>query len=144
MADSRRLWCALLAALSVVTCVQALGVEPGSEAKKPSLTLRVMPPVGFAPLRTRFVVEVRGGDNDYEDFYCPKVEWDWGDGTISVSSEDCAPYEPGKSEIPRRFSIEHTFQQEGGYRVAFRLKQRDRVVASSSATVQVRGGGINQ
>jgi hypothetical protein len=110
------------------------------EAKKPSLSLRVTPPVGFAPLRTRLVVDVREGDNDYADFYCPTVEWDWGDGTVSANSEDCDPYEAGKSEIRRRFSTEHIFRQAGGFRVAFRLKQKDRVVASSTVNVQVRSG----
>ena len=85
------------------------------EAKKPSLSLRVTPPVGFAPLRTRLVVDVREGDNDYADFYCPTVEWDWGDGTVSANSEDCDPYEAGKSEIRRRFSTEHIFRQAGAY-----------------------------
>jgi len=110
------------------------------EAKKPSLSLRVTPPVGFAPLRTRLVVDVREGDNDYADFYCPTVEWDWGDGTVSANSEDCDPYEAGKSEIRRRFSTEHIFRQAGAFRVAFRLKQKDRVVASSTVNVQVRSG----
>jgi len=86
------------------------------------------------------VVDVRGGDNDYEDFYCPSIEWDWGDGTVSESSEDCDPYQSGKSLIRRRFSTEHVFQQPGSFRVAFRLKQRSRVVGSSTGNVQVREG----
>jgi len=32
------------------------------------------------------------------------------------------------------------FQQPGGYRVVFRLKQKDRVVGTSSVNVQVRAG----
>ena len=102
--------------------------QSSGEAKKPSLSLRVTPPVGFAPLKTRLVVDVRNGDDDFADFYCPTVEWDWGDGTVSANSEDCDPYEAGKSVIQRRFSTEHTFRQPGAYRVAFRLKQKDRVV----------------
>jgi len=140
MANSRRAWCALVAAVLALLGGMSASAQSGSEGKKPSLSLRITPPVGFSPLRARLVVDVRGGDNDYADFYCPTVEWDWGDGTVSSSSEDCDPYEAGKSEIRRRFSIEHVFQQAGGYRVAFRLKQRDRVVGSSSVTVQVRAG----
>jgi len=147
MPYSRRACCALSAA-SVAGFVIATVFFTGSvsnaqssgEPKKPSLSLRVTPPVGFAPLKTRLVVDVRGGDNDYAEFYCPTVEWDWGDGTVSASSEDCDPYEAGKSEIRRRFSTEHVFRQPGGFRVAFRLKQKDRVVASSTVNVQVRTG----
>jgi hypothetical protein len=114
--------------------------QSSAEAKKPSLSLRVTPPVGFAPLKTRLVVDVRNGNDDYEDFYCPTVEWDWGDGTVSANSEDCDPYEAGKSAIQRRFSIEHTFRLPGAFRVVFRLKQKDRVVGTSSVNVQVRAG----
>jgi hypothetical protein len=117
-----------------------LRAQSAVEAKKPSLSLRVTPPVGFAPLRTRLVVDVKGGDDDFLDFYCPTVEWDWGDGTVSANSEDCDPYEAGKSAIRRRFSTEHTFRQAGAYRVAFRLKQKDRVVGMSTVNVQVRAG----
>jgi hypothetical protein len=110
------------------------------EDKKPSLSLKATPPLGFSPLRVRVVVDVRGGASDYADFYCPKIEWDWGDGTISENSEDCEPYEAGRSEIRRRFSAEHVFRQSGAYRVMFRLKQKNKVVASSSSNVQVRSG----
>jgi hypothetical protein len=140
------MYCALSAALASLfltglpSADAVLSAQSGGEAKKPSLSLKVTPPVGFAPLRTRLVVDVRGGDDDYAEFYCPTVEWDWGDGTVSANSEDCDPYEVGKSSIRRRFSTEHTFRQPGGYRVAFRLKQKDRVVGMSTVNVQVRAG----
>ena len=118
----------------------ASSAQSSGEARKPSLSLRVTPPVGFAPLKTRLVVDVRNGDDDYADFYCPTIEWDWGDGTVSATAEDCDPYEAGKSAIQRRFSTEHVFRQPGSFRVAFRLKQKDRVVGVSSVNVQVRAG----
>jgi hypothetical protein len=96
--------------------------------------------VGFSPLRVRVVVDVRGGSNDYPDFYCPTIEWEWGDGTVSESSEDCDPYEAGKSTIRRRFSAEHVFRQSGTFQVFFRLKQKDKTIAASSANIQVRAG----
>jgi hypothetical protein len=108
--------------------------------RKPSLSLRATPPVGFSPLRVRVVVDVRGGADDYADFYCPNIEWDWGDGTVSESSEDCDPYEPGKSTIRRRFTAEHVFRQGGAYQIYFRLKQRNKVIAAASTNVQVRAG----
>jgi hypothetical protein len=130
----------LLVVVLIVTGNSLRAQQSGNDAKKPSLSLRVTPPVGFAPLKTRLVVEVRGGSDDYPDFYCPTVEWDWGDGTVSANSEDCDPYEEGKSAIRRRFATDHTFDQPGSFRIAFRLKQRGRVVATSSVNVQVRAG----
>ena len=110
--------------------------------KKPSLSLKASPPAGFAPLRVHLTVDVRGGANDYADFYCPTVQWDWDDGTISETSEDCNPYEAGKSNIQRRYSANHarTFRLSGDYRVSFRLKQKDKVVSSAAATLTVRPG----
>ena len=112
----------------------------GGDDKKPSLSLKATPPVGFSPLRVRLVVDVRGGADDYADFYCPAIEWDWGDGTVSGNSEDCDPYQAGKSTIRRRYSIEHVFRQPGSFQVFFRLKQRDRVIAASSGNVSARPG----
>lgn len=111
-----------------------------STEKKPSLSLRLTPPLGFSPLRVHAVAELRGGPDDYADYYCASIEWDWGDGTISENSTDCDPYEAGKSEIQRRYSADHTFRQPDGYRVSFRLKQKARVVASGAVNVQVRPG----
>jgi hypothetical protein len=108
--------------------------------KRPTLALKVTPPLGFSPLRVHASIDVRGGADDTIDFYCPTIEWDWGDGTISETSEDCEPYQEGTSSIRRRFSADHTFQQGGAYRVLFRLKQKSRVVASASSNVQVRAG----
>jgi hypothetical protein len=88
----------------------------------------------------RLVVDLRGGDEDFQDFYCPGIVWEWGDGTESESSEDCQPYEAGKSTIRRRYSTEHIFRQAGSYQIFFRLKQRSRVVAATSTAIQVRSG----
>lgn len=112
--------------------------------KRPTLALKVTPPLGFSPLRVHASIDVRGGADDTIDFYCPTIEWDWGDGTVSETSEDCEPYQEGTSTIRRRFSADHTFQQGGAYRVLFRLKQKSRVVASASSNVQVRAGARDE
>lgn len=126
--------------LVAFTAPLAYGVARAEEDKKPSLSLKANPPVGFSPLRVRLVVDVKGGADDYAEFYCPSIEWAWGDGTESESSEDCDPYTAGVSSIKRRWSTEHVFRQAGTYRVFFRLKQNNRIVAASSANVQVRAG----
>ena len=62
------------------------------------------------------------------------------DAKDDESSADCAPYEAGKSEIKRRFSVEHVFRRADNYRVAFRLKRRDKAVGFATVQVQVRPG----
>ena len=121
------------------------------KGKKPSISLRANPPVGFSPLRVVLTAEIKGGSNDYEDFYCASVEWDWDDDTKSQSNADCDPYEAGKSEIKRRYIGEHTFRVmmtdlsatptgPTQFRVKFHLKQKNKIVGTGQATVEVRQG----
>ena len=152
----------LLAAGAVVATVALAPIDerPAERAqkpdqnKKPSISLRANPTTGFSPLRVVLTAELKGGANDYEEFYCASVEWDWGDDTKSETKADCDPYEPGKSEIKRRYAQEHTFRSvttdiagERGlptaptqFRVRFLLKQKNKVVGSGQTTVEVRSG----
>jgi hypothetical protein len=107
---------------------------------KPSLSIKASPLAGFSPLRVRVTVDVKGGDNDFPDFYCPSVEWEWGDDLNSSNSEDCAPYEAGKSQIKRHYTGEHVYRQSGNYRLNLRLKQKDRVIAVGTVMIAVRPG----
>lgn len=118
--------------------VGALGQE--EETEEPDLRLRASPRVGFAPAEVLFVGTLRGGSDHHEPFYCASVEWEWDDGTHSERIPDCDPFEPGTSEIRRRFSQRHTFQHSGRYEVRLSLKRRDDVVASVQTVVEIRGG----
>lgn len=109
------------------------------EARRPKLTLKAQPVVSMSPSRVVLTAELVGGANDYEAFYCPTVVWDWGDGTQSQSTFDCEPYQPGKSEIRRRFVVEHVFRA-GSYRVMFRLKRHDKELVSAGTNVRVQPG----
>jgi hypothetical protein len=137
-----RTCCTLAAALVLVFAVGPQAQQPESkpEPKRPTLAVRITPPTGFTPLRVRASADVRDGSDDYPEFYCATVEWDWGDGTISENTTDCDPYEAGKSQIQRRFTADHVYRQAGAYRIAFRLKQKTRQVGGAVATVQVRAG----
>ena len=116
------------------------GADRQEENKKPSLSLKATPPISFSPAKVRAAAEVRGGADDYEDFYCPTIEWEWGDGTISENTEDCDPYEAGKTTIRRRFSAEHTYRMAGNFKVVFKLKRKTKTIAATSVSVQVRPG----
>ena len=110
------------------------------EAKRPKITLRAQPPVGVAPVRVVLTAELQGGADDFEEYYCPTIEWAWGDDTSSESTLDCDPYESGKSQIKRRFTVEHQFRREGTYKVYLHLKRNTKTLASASVTVQVQPG----
>ena len=118
-----------------------LGTALGAADKsRPSVSLKANPSTGFAPTRVVLTAEIKGGADDYQDFYCPSIEWVWGDDTRAESKGDCDPYEAGKSEIKRRYVIDRVFQTAGNFRVEFRLKQKDKVVGSGSTTVNIRPG----
>lgn len=110
------------------------------DSRKPSLSLRATPSISFAPARIVVVAEVKGGSEDFEDFYCPTVEWEWGDGTTSTAEADCLPYEAGKSQIKRRYTMERQFRNEGGFRIQVRFKKGTRVTALAATSIQVRPG----
>ena len=109
--------------------------------ERPSLSLRASPSVTFSSTAILFIATLRGGSDDYEEYYCPSIEWDWDDLTTSETTYDCAPYEPGTSEIRRRYSARHTFQDSGSFEVYFKLKRRDDVVGSARTSVTVRFSG---
>jgi hypothetical protein len=125
-------------ALLVIPATALQAREQGN--KKPSLALKATPAVSFAPARVVVVAEVKGGSNDYEDFYCPSIEWEWGDLTTSTAETDCEPYVAGKSEIRRRYTVEHQFKNPGGFKIVLRLKKGTKVVGTANAMVQVRAG----
>ena len=132
---------ALVLAFSALCLVSSNTLQAREQGnKKPSLSLKATPAISFAPARIVIVAEVKGGSNDFEDFYCPNVEWDWGDDTTSTADTDCDPYVAGKSEIKRRYTIEHRYKNSGAYKIVLRLKKADKVVATANAQVQVRAG----
>ena len=110
------------------------------DAARPQIKLRAQPVIAMSPARVVLTAELVGGANDYEEYYCPTVEWDWGDGTQSEATNDCAPYEPGKTEIKRRFTVEHVWRRAGAYRVMFKLKRRDKSIAAATVNIQIRPG----
>ena len=132
---------ASLLAFSAILLIPSTTLQAREQGtKKPSLSLKASPAVSFAPARVVVVAEVKGGPNDYEEYYCPTVEWDWGDLTQSVVEADCDPYEAGKSEIKRRYTVEHRYKNPGAFRIVLRLKKATKVIASANAQIQVRAG----
>src|SRR5580765_877471 len=108
-------------ALSLMVTL-ALAGSASDKDKRPKISVKANPAMGISPARVVASADLTGGANDYEEFYCPSIEWDWGDETKSTTSADCDPYEAGKSEIKRRFSADHVYRLAGEYRIQFRLK----------------------
>jgi hypothetical protein len=128
----------LVAVVSAV--VLGAGLGAADKDPKPRITVKASPAMGFSPLRVVFTAELKGGADDFQDFYCAAVEWDWDDDTTSEAQQDCDPHVPGKSAIKRRFVMPHIFNTSGEYQVEFKLKQKNKVVGRGKASVKVRPG----
>jgi hypothetical protein len=127
------------ACLALCAAAVAAAQDAGKTDERPKLVVTARPSVALAPAQVVLTAQLVGGANDYEAYYCPTVVWDWDDGTQSESSTDCQPYEPGVSQIQRRYTTEHRFLA-GSYRVLFTLKSRSKEVAAATVRVQVRSG----
>ena len=110
------------------------------DARRPKIRMRAQPQVSIAPARITLSVELQGGADDFEEYYCAGVEWEWGDDTSSESTTDCEPYEAGKSAIKRRYTAQHQFRRPGSYKIYFHLKNKDRILGSGTTTLQVQPG----
>ena len=115
----------------------------GGKPKRPQLDLRATPRVSFSPVEILVVGQLKGG-SDLEEFYCPGLEWDWGDGSHSSHESDCAPYEAGM-DLERFFSARHAYREPGDYAVRLTLRRASRTVAVGTIAVAVRGrtAGLN-
>jgi len=140
----RRTLPAGIACFLVAGTALAVSAQRDSEQNpRPRLSLRAQPNVGIAPARIVLTAELTGGANDFEEYYCPTVLWEWGDGTESESTLDCEPYEAGKSEIRRRYIQQHVFRNAGGQKVWVRLKRNDKLLASATVNVHIQPGRAN-
>lgn len=106
--------------------------------ERPSLSLRVRQEFNSRRGLVRASLEIRGGSDNYEEFYCPALEWDWGDDTFSEAKRDCEPYETDKSTIQRWFGAQHTYYESGVFKVTLRLKKRDQVVGFATSNIQIQ------
>ncbi len=132
--------CLAAAASGLAVHAQREAKSPKEENQRPKLSLRAQPNAGVAPARIVLTAELTGGANDFQEYYCLTVLWDWADGTESESTLDCEPYEAGKSEIKRRYTIQHTFRRSGARKVWVRLKRNGKLLASANVAIQIQPG----
>jgi hypothetical protein len=126
-------------AVLLVTLVPVIWAEDAKKTKKPGLDLRATPRMAFSPADIFFTAELKGGDDDHEELYCPEVTWEWGDGGKSVEESDCDPYTEGV-KIERRFTAHHTYGRAAVYSIKITLRKSGRTVAAQTVQVTVRPG----
>jgi hypothetical protein len=125
---------------ALVTFLAVALAAPGfaeTKLKRPRLDVRASPRIAMSPARVVVTVELVGGD-DVEDYYCPGLQWEWGDGSRSFQESDCEPFQEGAA-VERRYSASHFYGSPGDYNIRVTLSRSDRTLASNSARVMVRG-----
>jgi hypothetical protein len=79
-------------------------------------------------------------DKGDEDYYCPRVEWEWEDGTRSSEESDCPPFgDAGSRHHRRTWRRDREYWDPGVYGVCVRLFKADRMVRFVDTKVEVRG-----
>lgn len=134
----------LVAAIALSACVwtgrlhaaAASQTASHGKPKKPTVEVRAAPQNARSLTSVLFIAELKGGD-DLEEFYCPRLEWDWGDGTESNVEQDCDDFEPG-TQLQRRFTTEHAYANQGKYTVKLSLVHRQQVIAAAQTVARVQ------
>ena len=131
---------ACVAALCLAVPALAGDDEQGKDKKlkRPGLELRATPRFSFSPARIMLTAELKGGD-DVEEFYCPELEWEWGDGARSVEESDCDPWATG-TKLERRFTANHVYPQAGIYRVRVTLRKAGKDISVQTLSLTIRAG----
>jgi hypothetical protein len=126
-------------ALLVGLAVAAAQSASAGGAARPRLDLRATPRIALFPVEVFVTAELVGGE-DLEDFHCPGLEWDWGDGSRSAHEADCEPFGPG-TVVDRRYGAHHVYRGPGEYDIRLSLRRAGRLVSATSTRVLVQSGG---
>jgi hypothetical protein len=126
--------------LALLLLVSASPAAPGdaSRGRRPRLDIRLSPRVAFSPVSVSVVAELNGGD-DLEEYYCPTLDWEWGDGGRSEYEADCAPFDAkdAKEAFERRFFARHDYRTAGEYSVKLTLRRSQRAIAAATTNITV-------
>jgi len=124
----------------VILLTLAAPAEPAETARggKPRLELRASPRVAFTPVAVLTTAELVAGE-DLEDYHCPRLEWDWGDGSRSAHEADCAPFDES-TVIERRYTARHVYRSPGEYDIRLTLWRATRPIAAGRTVVLVQPG----
>lgn len=110
-------------------------------AARPHVALRATPRTAFPPANVFVVAELKGRPG--EEFYCPGIEWEWGDGSRSAEEGDCPPYSAG-AEVERFYSARHAYGTPGNYDLTLTMRRADRTLAAASLQIVVVGSNIGR
>lgn len=122
-----------VAVFVVCTSVAAL---VSRSVPEPTLELTATPPKGKAPLTVVLRGVLENIDTEEATYYCLDAEWDF-DSDRSLDTNDCPPFESGKQEVQLSYSVLHTFEKPGTYRVRLMLRRGNEILLRGETWVKV-------
>ncbi|MEO8500451.1 MAG: hypothetical protein ABI565_06015 [Vicinamibacteria bacterium] len=79
-------------------------------------------------------------DGGSEDYYCPKVVFEWEDGTQSSEESDCVPFDQaGKDDHSKTWTKSHSFHTTGTHPVRAHLCQASRKIRVIETNATITG-----
>ncbi|MEO8362179.1 MAG: hypothetical protein ABI672_19280 [Vicinamibacteria bacterium] len=95
-------------------------------------------PVGKCDAVVVFKLSVNDGGS--EDYYCPKVVFEWEDGTQSSEESDCVPFEEAaKDDHSKTWTKSHSFHTVGTHTVRAHLCKASRKIRVIETTATITG-----
>ena len=122
----------------------ALVLFLASTSAKPKVEIKVNPPFAMlgigahATAMVRFRLSVKDGGD--EDYYCPRIEWEWEDGTKGNEESDCPTCETDAKEDHERVGNKsRECWDPGSHVVKVKLYKGTKLVRTIDAKVEVSG-----
>src|SRR5947207_13049227 len=79
-------------------------------------------PMGSCEVEVTFRLSVSDAGSD--KYYCPRVVWEWEDGSLSAEQSDCPPIAQAvSSDHQRSWTRSRAFQRKGSYSIRAHLCQ---------------------
>jgi hypothetical protein len=113
-------------------------------AEKPKTELKANPPLATlgigsrASATVRFRLSIKDAGN--EDFYCPRLEWEWEDDTRATEESDCPPFAEARPEDHQKsWTRSRQFWEPGEHTIRVRLYKGERLIRTLDTKVQING-----
>jgi hypothetical protein len=124
--------------VALAVAIALLAPAPGAKVElKP---LRRVTQLAVGKCQALVMFSLRIADGGQADYYCPKVVWEWEDGSRSMEQSDCVPFEQAAAaDHLKAMSRSRTFTSSGTFRIAAHICQGERRIKTVETTATIAG-----